>query len=347
MASTEGPSAALKERLALLQQQQRTLRSNAALKDDVLEQLQRAALEQPRALESEEEKITNVIMKRMDAFQAEHRKLAGSLKAEESGKHDLEAKLSRLTEDNDALRGAMRHEEDDIVARLKSQIAAMADRKRELEGRLQNEAVAMHVNEMVASAGPGAAPVFTGAAHSDPAEVAELLASDDVAAASPTVRNRHNMLASDTSMLSVLQREIDRLQTLQGEVAERTQEYEEQSKLLGLKISAAQADRERDRDRAEFVRSELDRTVTLTAELAANSEVLSEWATDKELFLRASSVHSESLCQSDAGEREGDSSVESAMRVTPTGEAYRPHVLHGRPVQHAGAPKPKTTPGKK
>jgi hypothetical protein len=90
-------------------------------------------------------------------------------------------------------------------------------------------------------------------------------------------------------MVRLLQQEIDRVKSLDADIAERNHAYKERMANLESRVDHAKLEWERQRAAADRLREQLTKAVSLTKELVANHELMNEWQADHEIHRQANS----------------------------------------------------------
>jgi len=397
----------------LIGENERRENTESRLRDAVRETVEKA--------EVEEDRLSNMLLRRADALRHQHQSLLAHLSAEERQVRELDKKFKRMATENSELEQTLLAEEEHIVERLRQQIAMVDRQKKEIAEKLTLELgdVAAHVERLqlappvvpgqaesvaspssaqetspkhvdptadaapksdpgvsspsrtiplVSPGGPepaapptaarlsqpypqrgtpsgaatplghsitsamaaaglaGSVAGYTGSpapsanssvvlrtplglgalsggdagwprqatgAGTPPAPVGSLpppqqqqqrQASERSPSASSSVSvSQGRNLAQDYSMVKLLQQEIDRVASLDADLAARNAAYKERIANLESRVDRAKLEWEKQRAQADRLRQELSRTKSLTRELVANHELLVEWQAEREI----------------------------------------------------------------
>ena len=295
---TASDRSALEARLELLLAKNRAMTADVHRNAEKIQSVEAKLRETVEAVEREEDHLANSLLRQIDAVRREKDALMRDLRDEEMLKTEREKKLAKLKTTSKALMGVLKEEEDGLRHRLLAQLSSAQQRRQLLEKKLRCESATLHELALAVRQH----------SHTDPTTEAAFL-SDQVPDASKEQ-------VTDSAMLHHLQHEIHSVQQLRSEAQDRIKLYTRKRHELEAKMGDAVASRQAQRESVDWMKTELART----HELSANSEVLAEWAADREFFCNVKRRHRTSSQAS---------SVSTRTTVDTSEVESTPRVLHG------------------
>lgn len=307
------------ERLQQARDQNALLRKQCQDKDSVIEKLKHSVQD----VEAEEDGRTNAMLKTLERMYKQHNQLAAHLSSEEKEKQRLEGRLTDMVAENAKLGDSLLEEEKVIRQKLEAQIKVVETQRIELLEKVRREEASLQAVQpqestcsslsqsydasvMSAKAArpltPGiiAEPATTSHGAISVSHSAPILPVDSAAPTPlssrlgssfcsypPSTALSGSALASDRSMLMVLQREIDRLENFRSESHTRTAQYQQAYRDMLEKVIAAKKDEEKQRTAVEETKNKLEKAKRLTRELIASHEMMLENMADREMHARS------------------------------------------------------------
>jgi chromosome segregation ATPase len=230
--------------------------------------------ETPLAIERDEEHMANVLLRRIAQLH-DQKGLMSQRKAEmERRNAETSRKLSKLKQNSSMLQEYLRQEEEAIREKLEGQLNALRDERRDLEEKARAEKTTLHqlqqcIEKVVQLDAFGFQP------HAEGTNSSPCTSASDTPV---------EQLASDLSMAAALEKQIAAVEFLQQEACESVLSYQSRHEELTNRILEAETLREEQRASVESIRQELTKTTMAVHEMCANSEVASEYYTDREIL---------------------------------------------------------------
>lgn len=318
--------AALEQRLEALQAAHRALTAESLRNCEKLRVIELQNSRAADVVEREEDQLANGLLRRIDSVRKDKESLLRDLKEEEGMKAEREKKLAKLKMTSKSLMSVLKAEEDGLRHKLLAQLSAEQRRRQLLEKKVACESTTLQeLTQAVKTLRGGDDPVATTSTSPStlgssgaptPNKAAQSGGSDAEGqpprSAAAVAADRRGVV-TDSAMLQHLQREIGTVQCLRAEAQERIKRYSKKRLDLEQRTAEAVAARQVQRDSVDWMRTELART----HELSANSEVMAEWAADREFFMSV------------RGRHQRTSSVASSRSTDTSQLESTPRVLHG------------------
>jgi hypothetical protein len=316
MSTTEAKDerAGLEQRLETLQAKHRALHAESSRNAEKIRGIEVQLVRAAEAVEREEDQLANSLLRRIDAVRRDKEALLRDLRDEESLKVERERKLARLKTTSKSLMGVLKAEEDCLRHKLLAQLGAAQQRRQLLEKKVQCESATLQELTAAVENLRCCDSLTSPAARAACASRSFGCRAADSSTASPSPESSSSPAkeqVSDSAMLQHLQREILTVQQLRSEAQERIKLYVKKRQELEQRTAEAITTRQQQRDSVDWMRGELART----HELSANSEVLAEWAADREFFLSVRRHRTSSQASSHSTRTVDTSEMESTPRV--------------------------------
>ncbi len=129
----------LEQRLKELQRENRAVTHEVEVGEEKIKELSSAYVVGLEVEEKKEERLTNVMHRKLSKLEQERLKLEKHLELEEESKRNLERRYRKIEAENQRLRETLKIEEARIVNRLKKPLTALQKQKAELAKRLNEE----------------------------------------------------------------------------------------------------------------------------------------------------------------------------------------------------------------
>lgn len=273
----------LESKLETLREKNRILSTDVVRNEKKLRTFQLSIRSSVENVEREEELIMHGLLRHIENVTREKELLVQHLKDEEIRKTTREKKLTKLKADSAALQKVLKDEEDTLRNKLQAQVDTLQAHRMKLEEKVSAEAATLQE--------------LTNAVRGIEQNDSMLLVDVKV--------------LNDRAMLGYLTNEIGVVQQLQEEAKEKIALYTAKRVDLEKKIADAAATRQAQKDSVGLLRTELARA----HEQNANSEVLAEWATDREFFCNVRRRRTSSVGSSVSTRTIDTSEIESTPRV--------------------------------